>query len=255
MQLTFLGSGSGLSAPHSVDNYHSNILISHHESHLLIDCGGDIQRSLRDAEFTYNDITSVYISHLHADHIGGLEWLGFSHKFDESCSKPVLYIHQDLTDRLWQHSLSGGMSSLEGEPSSLETYFDVAPLTESAGFEWQGVQFDLVETEHVYDDKTLVPSYGLQFTLGGIPIFLTTDARFTPEQHLPYYERAAIIFQDCELFEKSSGVHAHYSELMSLPAEIRQKMWLYHYSDNGHMPYAKADGFQGFITKGQSFEF
>jgi len=50
-----------------------------------------------------------------------------------------------------------------------------------------------------------------------------------------------------------SGVHAHYNDLKGLPAEMKVKMWLYHYND-GALPNANADGFQGFVQKGQSFE-
>jgi hypothetical protein len=49
-------------------------------------------------------------------------------------------------------------------------------------------------------------------------------------------------------------VHAHYEELKELPAEIKQKMWLYHYSD-GVLPDAQADGFAGFVKPRQEFIF
>ena len=84
MKMTFIGSGAAFTS----NNYHSNILIESNDKKLLIDCGSDARFALRDLGYSYKDIDSIYISHIHADHSGGLEWLGFSRKFDASCTKP-----------------------------------------------------------------------------------------------------------------------------------------------------------------------
>jgi hypothetical protein len=65
---------------------------------------------------------------------------------------------------------------------------------------------------------------------------------------------ADIIFHDCETASVKSGVHAHYTELLTLSETIRNKIWLYHYNP-GALPDAKKDGFRGFVKKGQCFDF
>ncbi len=72
MKLIFLGTGSAF----TLEYYHSNMLIEAPEGRLLIDCGGDARRSMAAQSLGALDITDIYISHLHADLIGGLEWLG-----------------------------------------------------------------------------------------------------------------------------------------------------------------------------------
>ncbi len=69
MRLIFLGTGSAF----TLENYQSNMLVESPEGLLLIDCGGDARHSLARQGWTALDITDIYISHLHADHIGGLE--------------------------------------------------------------------------------------------------------------------------------------------------------------------------------------
>lgn len=69
-----------------------------------------------------------------------------------------------------------------------------------------------------------------------------------------YFEKADIIFHDCETAEKQTGAHAHYNDLAKFDPKIKGKMWLYDYND-GPLPDAIKDGFQGFIVKGQAFEF
>ena len=69
---------------------------------------------------------------------------------------------------------------------------------------------------------------------------------------MDYYKIADIIFHDCETADKKSGVHAHYSDLVLVEKKLKKKMWLYHYN-SGVLPNAKADGFLGFVEKGQVF--
>ena len=48
------------------------------------------------------------------------------------------------------------------------------------------------------------------------------------------------MFHDTQLY--SGGVHASYEELMTLPDEVRKKMYLYHYGDNWDTPEKWAGG-------------
>jgi ribonuclease BN (tRNA processing enzyme) len=251
MKLIFAGSGSAF----TLKNYQSNMIIeSDHGKKLLIDCGSDARFSLGRLGITYADIDSVYISHLHADHVGGLEWLGFSTKFDPQCRKPHLYISRFLKHELWSSVLSGGMHSLQGEVADLDTYFEIHSIRQNGSFLWEDIEFQLVQTVHIIDGFSIVPSFGLLFTINGIKTFLTTDTQYSPEQIKNFYDMADLIFQDCETGELKSGVHAHYTKLKTLSEEFKKKMWLYHYRD-GELPDAKADGFLGFVKMGQGFDY
>ena len=251
MKLQFVGSGSAF----TLENYQSNTLIeAENSAKLLIDCGADVRFALKDLGLGYRDIDNVYISHLHSDHVGGMEWLGFTRKFDPSCTKPKLFISRYIKNELWSNVLSGGMLSLQGEVADLDTYFEVHTIPKNQGFEWEGVNFQLVQAIHIMSGFHLVPSFGLMFTMDGIKTFLTTDTQFSPTQIKDFYDMADIIFHDCETAKHKSGVHAHYESLYTLPAEVKKKMWLYHYQD-GSLPDARADGFRGFVKRGQIFDY
>ena len=253
MKLLFLGSGSAFTV--GADNFQSNmLLIDEHGNKLLIDCGSDIRFSLYAAGFSYLDITDIYISHLHSDHVGGLEYIGFSSKFDPNCPKPNLYLSKDIAVELWQKTLSGGMSSIAGDLAELDSFFKVNYIKYNSYFSWQEIKFYLIKVVHVDNGYYLMPSYGLFFAIDKIKIFMTTDTQLYFKSMQKYYEIADIIFQDCETAKFPTKIHAHYDRLIKLPPKIKNKMWLYGYQP-GELPDAQQDDFLGFVKRGQIFEF
>ncbi|MCH9757074.1 MAG: MBL fold metallo-hydrolase [Gammaproteobacteria bacterium] len=250
MKLIFLGVSSALTTGDKT--YQSNMVLkSESGRNLLIDCGSDIKHSLFEQGMSYTDIDAVYISHLHADHVGGLEWLGFSKLFKDK-KKPKLYISPKLQTGLWNNVLSGGMSSLEQEEATLSSYFDIQPL-HNHQFVWEKHTFKLIDVFHSISNHKRLPSFGLLILSEQMKVFISTDTRFSPTKLMPIYTDANLIFHDCETTKFPSGQHAEYIHLRTLDAKIKAKMWLYDYDDST-LPHAKKDGFKGFVVRGQSFE-
>jgi ribonuclease BN (tRNA processing enzyme) len=252
MQLLFLGSGSA----HTVgaDNFQSNMmLIADSGRRLLIDCGSDVRWSLAKQGLSHLDVTDIYISHLHADHIGGLEYIGFQTKFDPRCERPRLFVEASLAAPLWNRALRGGMGVISGTETELDTFFDVRIVTANQPFEWEGARLEPVPAVHVSSPRANVHSYGLMIERDSHRTFLTTDTQFTPGRLAAYYGGADLIFHDCETGPARTGVHPNYDDLVQLPAAVRAKTWLYGYPP-GPLPDAAAAGFRGFVRAGQSFE-
>lgn len=144
------------------------------------------------------------------------------------------------------------MCSIENKQASLTSFFDVKSIHNR--FTWENYRFQLVRTIHSISNGEIMPSYGLFITTNTQKIFISTDTRFSPESLQPLYDRADLIFHDCETADKLSGQHAHYNELKTLDSKTRAKIWLYDYN-SGPLPDAKKDGFRGFLVRGQSFNF
>lgn len=255
MKLIFIGSGSAFTT-HS-GNYNSNMLLINEKNNekLLIDCGSDARHALAELNYSYKDIHSVYISHLHADHAGGMEWFALTHKFDRNEKiKPNLYANKTILHNLWENTLKGGLSTIQGIKASIDTFFVTHPVESDGTFIWEDILFQTVQTVHVVTNFNFMPSYGLIFTVNNIKIFITTDTQFAPNQLNDFYKSVDLIFQDCETIPNPSGVHANFKELIHLEPSIKEKMWLYHYNP-GPLPNAEAEGFKGFVKKGQVFEF
>lgn len=252
-KLLFLGTGSNLTLDTS--NFQSNfLLIANSGRKMLIDCGTDIRHSLAAQGYSYTDIDDIYISHLHSDHVGGLEWLGLSTFYRSDGRRPNLYAHRDVIDGLWENVLSGGMGIAEGQQASLDTYFNVQKLDTHSNFKWEELHIQIFQTIHIIAEQDQMPSYGLKLNSETKHVLITTDTQYDEQHLMPLYESCDNIFHDCETAETPSTVHAHYNELKELPSAIKNKMWLYHYDHaSSNLPDAKKDGFCGFVSKGQVF--
>lgn len=247
MKIIFAGSGSAFTV--GANNYHCNFVIeTTQKKRLLVDCGTDARLSLYEIGLGYADIDDVFISHLHADHAGGLEWLGFTTYFDINCKKANLYIHEKLVKDLWQNDLSGAMKSLPKANINLETYFNLKIIKDK--FTWEGIDFEVIPVEHVKQNPTTyAPCFGLFFKINNTQFLYTADTRHNPNQLNPYYKVADIIFHDCELTDSRSNVHPNYRDLLTLDKSIRAKMWLIHYNPLPLPPAIKRWLFRVYETK------
>lgn len=259
MKITFLGVGSAFTRK----NFHTSALVevvglSGTPLRMLIDCGRTVPEAMRDAGYDWKDIDAVYVTHLHSDHVGGLEDMAFFNFFVTK-RKPMLFGNEMLLQDLWTHSLQGGLASIEGQICTLDTYFNVVAVPINGSFRFADVEFTPVQTVHIMNGYGVVPSFGLLWrTKQGKSVFFTGDTQYCPHQIKRFYEQADIIFHDAEIYrwkenDAKSGVHAHYNDLKLLPAETKAKMWLMHYND-AELPDAKADGFAGFVERKQVFE-
>lgn len=263
MKLTFLGVG-GAFAPTSIGN--SNMFFTADSGKVLMLDFGRTAPDIWCGEMghPYHLIDALWISHLHADHIGGLELLALGRYFVPPVSRPKLFMIPSLMRELWEHSLRGGLETLEGKIAALTDYFDCHLVEPNHYFLWEGYRFQPVQMVHVVSGYMFQPSYGLlvgrpapantltPYGFSGEPTFITTDTQFAPSQLKHFYHASSLIFHDCETSPIRSNVHAHYDDLKTLPPDVKKKMWLYHHGKL--VETVKKDGFAGFVTKGQMFD-
>lgn len=226
---------------------------------LVIDCGGDIRHSLAAAGLSMNDIDAWYISHPHADHIGGIEGIALSTLFNPAYTpakrellgktpitnylcehvtlppemKPDLMGHSSVLEETWE-AANPGLRTIQGvEEVRLDTYFHPVLLKSNKNYtisDGEGTwTYYTIVTTHVVAGRDLMPSYGLMFENGETRIYFPTDTQlFMPPQVKYFYDRATVVYMDCET-GYPSGVHPPLAELQKLEPELKRKMWLYHY--------------------------
>jgi ribonuclease BN (tRNA processing enzyme) len=220
LKLQMLGTGSAFAKAF----YNNNALLHTGSRTVMVDCGITAPRALHELGRSFDDIDAVLITHIHADHVGGLEEFAFQMKFVFR-RKPILYIAETLIHPLWEHTLKGGLQQEDGQ--TLDDYFDVRPLVEGqpTGL-LPGLKVELLRTRHI-PNKT---SYSL---LLNDTFFYSADMVFDEEllSRLVSERGVSLIFHDCQL-HPPGVVHADLTSLLTLPEHIQQMIRLMHYDDN-----------------------
>lgn len=270
LTLTFLG----VSSAFAKRSFHSNELIEawmdgpsrqdKPDDTLLIDFGATGPMALHALKskpgFAYLDvgglinypaIQRVLITHLHSDHIGGLEEMAGMrrHFFGGDASSggvlPMLIGTPRVLRELWGRSLSGGLSAGCGALLTLEDYFDVHRIHPHGSEQPNRMslldrfEFSLIPTDHIHVSRPFDwPSFAVLMTdtQQGTTAVLSGDTRFDGETLAREMADARVSFHDVQLEDTPDPVHALLSELRTLPEQTRKKTYLYHYGDNWDDP-------------------
>lgn len=238
MKMTFLGTGGAFSRSHT--NYHNNVLLETDENKILIDCSLMALESLDELGVDPLELDGVIVTHIHGDHVSGLEELGFRGLFLGQGQRFDLITHpnilpsqskkgdQDAPD-LWENCLKGGMMHIQDEDrnakeADLETYF--RPYTSKLfQISEDGPVFQFIQTDHVSGKY----SYGLKISTEDEKILFSADARPLKKKHLKW---ADTIFHDCMFMPHyKATVHTHLEEIKEMDPDIQEKMYLMHYGD------------------------
>lgn len=212
-----LGVGNGFS-PGVYDN---NALIEDSGQLCMIDCGTTAWVSLEQLNRRREDIGSIFLTHLHFDHCGGVESAALYGKY-VSGKKMRLIVPEPIAHVLWENVLKG---TIENKPTGLlglEDYFIVETPKEFEMFCLCGsVWAYWFPTKHiegkfscglVMDDRILYTSD------------MVNDLALLEDME---QRGIQIIFHDCQL--NNAKVHADFHTLKGYPEHIRKKIFLMHH--------------------------
>lgn len=238
----FLVLGCGHSE--SLDHFNNNSIVIASDGNLLIDCGHTIKHALAKQQMSIEDVDAIYISHVHGDHVFGLERFAYESKFKYK-KRIKLIFHRDLQSELWDQTLKGSLGRHGDGDASLSDYFDVVVLDEY-NFSIFGNDYELIPVRHTPGK----PTYGL---LINKYLFFSADTIALPK--LMSVLDFAVGFHDVTL-SHSNPVHATLDSLVSLyPAMIKKKLYLMSYEDSWREYIVKVDSeFLGFASQGMIIE-
>ena len=242
LEMFWIGVGSAASKR----NAQSNFLIIKGDAHIMVDLGalGPIAL-LETARLRPIDLKNLLPTHSHADHIGGIEEFLLTSRYGRvkhGGPRPTTIINEHFQEVLWDRSLRGGLEwNEDGGRGQMLTFTDYSRIVrptwktqqprEIWSVDFEGIRLELFRTKHVPDTA---PDWQSSFVSFGMMIdnriLLSGDTRFDPALLDIYADQAEVIYHDVQFFP--GGVHTPLADLKTLPAKWKEKMLLYHYSDD-----------------------
>lgn len=212
----------------------------------LIDCGPETISLLAELD-AFKQLQGVIITHVHADHSGGLASLAYRMMFVEKRKIPLVFAvtleHLLVPQLIELRYLNTTTSAYKGTPkSSIQTFFTTPRPFEEDEVEINSWPFR-VALFPVSHNIVNFPCFGVEIKAEDGTRFVFSGDTAYP-LHPDYMDKADLIFHDVQTYNPGDGyeVHCPYQKLKdAVPLERRHKVVLC------HTPFEErflADGFR-----------
>jgi ribonuclease BN (tRNA processing enzyme) len=224
-EVVALGVGDTFSEIHNT----AALLLECEGFRLAVDCPDRYRGVLRNAgqragrALTLETVDDVFITHVHGDHMNGLEGVAFYKRFAEN-TRVRLHATDEVRSVIWDQRLRAPMEALwdgaRHQTLGFDDYFDFSPSPWGREFAIGPFVVTLRRTIHH------VPTAAMLVRAGDRTLGYSSDTAFDPEL-IAFLSRADVIVHETNF----GPAHTPYEKLLTLPTEIRRKLRLIHYPD------------------------
>lgn len=237
----------------------------------LLDCGRQAPDQLHAAGLVWHDLDGQIVTHVHGDHVYGLEDFAFIRYFESrgddlatslGGTMPRLVAHSAVRAEVWEtlapslRYLNDGHGNLQS--GTLGHYFDIVePASVEAPHHnpWNHAErFSVGDLDMVARESMHVPgkpSCSLEFRIDADRssdriAWWSGDCTVDPAFLTAIEPRTTVFFHDCTFVDYPGQVHGFFEKLERLPERVRRKMVLMHHEDNLELnrPRVEAAGFR-----------
>lgn len=222
---------SGVGDAFSLIHWGTHFLVRKNGFVLAVDCPDSFRRALRANGFVNDagdpldvgDIDAMILTHLHGDHVNGLEMAACYQRFyGDHLLK--LYTHQEVAEQLWPRRIEASLGVLwDGEVFHKQQLADFLEIEVVPWGEPVTIGPFTVETRPT---KHHLTAMAMRISDGEATLGYSCDTA--------YDEGLIAWLEPCELIihESSLGpAHTPLERLVALPEAIREKLLVAHYPD------------------------
>lgn len=232
VRITFVGSGDAFAAG---GRFNPCFHVDTGSDGALIDCGATSLVALRKQGIDPMSIATVFISHLHGDHYGGLPALLLEAKLVGKRSRPLTIAGPaGLSARL-----AVAIEAFYPRYSSVDWGFDLKLVEIRPGAEMQVK--DICVTAFEVEHFSGAPSLALRLSFGDKILAYSGDTEWT-ETLIEVAEGADLFICECYMFERELRGHMTYRRIMENAGRLRaERLVLTHMSGDMLAHYDEID--------------
>jgi ribonuclease BN (tRNA processing enzyme) len=210
MQIQFLGSGDAFG---SGGRFNTCIHVTIAGGSFLIDCGASSLIAMRKFGIDPNGIRTVFVSHLHGDHFGGLPFLLLDAQFYSRRSGPLTLVGP----RGFRERLVQAMDLFFPGSSAVARKFetDIVEIDAGQTFRINGVAVTPYKVEHACG----APPFALRLEADDKVLAYTGDTEWT-DNLIPACRDADLLIAEALTFERRIKFHLDYASLKANLARI-----------------------------------
>jgi ribonuclease Z len=187
IKVTLLGTGA---PPPVMNRFGPSILLEAGEQKLIFDVGRGTLQRLTQIKVSQKDISGVFLTHLHSDHVVGFPDFWLTGWLTGGRALPLLVRGPEGTEKMmsnfekaFEFDIKIRISDDKADPRGV--VIAARDITEGVVYEKNGIKVTAFEVDH----KPVKPAFGYRIDFGGRSVVLSGDTR--PSENLIKYARGA----------------------------------------------------------------
>lgn len=224
IEVLFVGSGDAFG---SGGRFNTCICVTSATRRFLIDCGASSMIALKQQRLSPNAIDTVFITHFHADHFGGIPFFILDAQFFSKRTAPLTLVGPVGLRQWYQRAME---TAFPGSSKTTPRFELALEEIEPGSWSFGDVSVDAARVNHGPDDSG--PFYAYRFSHHDRVIAYTGDTEWT-EALVGIAEHADLFIAEAYFFNKQVRLHLTLAALEEHLARIDPKrLILTHMSDD-----------------------
>ena len=242
----------GVGSYSTIRDFYTNTMLDIDGRRIFIDAPAYLHKQVAwhqehgELAYGFEDYNEVILTHMHADHAGGLEELCW-HQLYQTQDRIKLYAPDWMLEDAWRTVEPANRYSFRGDPNGdAEPPYWPPPGAVRTALDWFFEPIELANPHdfgdfvlHRHVTRHLPKTSALKFDFGDFKFGMSSDTGFYPDL-IEWLDECDVVLHEV-LFgpHKLLGgdlrnIHTTVDQLLTLPESFQRKTYLYHYGDEAY---------------------